>query len=173
MSARSLIAAAALLLAACATTTSAAQPVSPAPLQAAQPGPVVRDGVAFVRLNVADGAQPAIEAGVWYPAGPVSGRRPLIVISHGAGGDYRSHRDTAEALARAGFVVVAPTHTGDNWRDQSRATDVVDRTRQLSVLIDYMLGQWDAKAGVDPGRIGAFGFSSGGFTVLAAAGGDP
>jgi len=50
---------------------------------------------------------------------------------------------------------------------------MVDRTRQLSVLIDYMVGQWKDRAAIDAQRIGAFGFSSGGFTVLAAAGGNP
>jgi predicted dienelactone hydrolase len=178
MSTASLLAAASVLLASCAAAATAATPASPglpqaAPQPAAQTGPSIRDGVAFARLTVADGEQPAIEAGVWYPAEPATAPRALIVISHGAGGDFRSHIDTAQALAKAGFVVATLTHTGDNWRDQSRTTDVVDRTRQLSVLIDFMLGRWEGRAGIDANRIGAFGFSSGGFTVLAAAGGDP
>jgi predicted dienelactone hydrolase len=175
MSTASLIAAASVLLASCATAATAAAPNLPqaAPQPAAQAGPSIRDGVAFSRLTVVDGDQPAIEAGVWYPAETATARRPMIVISHGNGGDFRSHRDTAQALAQAGFVVATLTHTGDNWRDQSRATDVIDRTRQLSVLIDHMLGQWEGKAGIDAERIGAFGFSAGGFTVLAAAGGNP
>lgn len=170
-----LIAAASIVL-----SSSAPSPLPDLPQAASQPAaqsPLIRDGVGFVRLTVPDGDQPAIEAGVWRPADAATalsrGARPLIVISHGNGGDFRSHSDTAEALARAGFVVATLTHTGDNWRDQSRATDVVDRTRQLSVLIDYMLGQWDGKAGIDAAKIGAFGFSAGGFTVLAAAGGNP
>ena len=36
-----------------------------------------------------------------------------------------------------------------------------------------MLQAWPEHAYVDPQRIGAFGFSAGGFTVLAAAGGEP
>lgn len=175
MSTASMIVAASVLLASCATATvtAAQSPPQAAARPTAQAGPSIRDGVAFSRLMVIDGDQPVIEAGVWYPAEPATGPRPMIVISHGNGGDFRSHRQTAEALARAGFVVAALTHTGDNWRDQSRATDVFDRTRQLTVLIDHMLGQWDGRAGIDAGRIGAFGFSAGGFTVLAAAGGNP
>jgi predicted dienelactone hydrolase len=175
MSTASLIAAACVLLASCATAATPAAPSLPqaGPQPAAQAGPSIRDGVAFSRLTVIDGDQPAIEAGVWYPAETATAPRPMIVISHGNGGDFRSHRDTAQALAQAGFVVATLTHTGDNWRDQSRATDVIDRTRQLSVLIDHMLGQWEGKAGIDAERIGAFGFSAGGFTVLAAAGGNP
>ena len=52
--------------------------------------------------------------------GAVSGaRHPLIVMSHGTGGMALNSYDTAVALAEAGFVVAAVTHTGDNYRDQS------------------------------------------------------
>lgn len=174
MSTPSEIAAVSLMLASCAATAapSTLPPAATAP-GAAQAGPSTRDTVTYSRLMVADGDQPAIEIGVWQPARMGATPRPLIVISHGNGGDFRSHGDTAQALAQAGFVVATLTHTGDNWRDQSRAADVVDRTRQLSVLIDYVLGQWVGRAGIDEDRIGAFGFSAGGFTVLAAAGGNP
>ena len=140
---------------------------SPAPAPAARPA----EAAAFSRLTVPDGDGPAIEAGVWSPPGGGTGL-PLVVISHGNGGDFRSHEDTAQALAAAGFVVAALTHTGDNWRDQSRATDVAGRPRQLAVLIGYMLNGWDGRSALDPQRVGAFGFSAGGFTVLTAAGGE-
>lgn len=162
MSALALIAFAAALSAA---EPAAAPPGSPAPATPAAP-------FALSRLSIPDGDGPAIEAGVWLPK-DAKGPRPLVVISHGNGGDFRSHVDTAQALARAGFVVAALTHTGDNWRDQSRATDMADRPRQVSVLIDYMLDRRDGRGGIDPKRIGAFGFSSGGLTMLAAAGGKP
>lgn len=168
----------AALIAAASILLGAAGPAIAAPLPIALPAPMVSDDVAFSRLTIPDADQPAIEIGVWAPSQIAPSQtattpRPLIVISHGNGGDFRSHHDTAMALARAGFVVAALTHTGDNWRDQSRATDVVGRTRQLSVLIDYMTQQWEGRADIDANRIGAFGFSAGGFTVLAAAGGDP
>lgn len=175
MSTNSMIAATLVLLASCAGTTPSAASAPLDPPQAATPQPrsSVRDGVAFSRLTVAHGDQPAIEAGVWWPADASMRLRPLIVISHGNGGDFRSHRDTAQALANAGFVVATLTHTGDNWRDQSRATDVVGRTRQLSALIDHILSEWEGRARINASQIGAFGYSAGGFTVLAAAGGNP
>jgi predicted dienelactone hydrolase len=160
------LAAAALAAAACSIPNRA--PAAPQKTAAA-----VRDSVDFTRFLVPDGDQPDIEAGVWRAAGLAPALRPLIVISHGTGGDFRSHLATAEALARAGFVVVALTHTGDNWRDQSRATDLGGRTRQVSVLIDYMLNAWEGRGGIDATQIGAFGYSAGGFTMLAAAGGEP
>lgn len=134
-----------------------------------------------------------IEVGIWYPASgtpihqrlglhsqdvvpdaPVpKGRHPLIVISHGTGGDYAGHVDTAVSLARAGFVVAALTHPGDNWRDDTRATRIEERPVALSDTISYMLDAWPGRAAIDPERVGAFGFSAGGFTVIAAAGGRP
>jgi predicted dienelactone hydrolase len=104
---------------------------------------------------------------------PITGDRlTLVVMSHGNGGWFGGHYDTAIALAKAGFVVAALTHTGDNYEDQSRATEMANRPRQVHVLIDYMLKDWSDHGRLDPDRVGAFGFSSGGFTVLAAAGGE-
>ncbi|MBX9617240.1 MAG: dienelactone hydrolase [Caulobacteraceae bacterium] len=135
---------------------------------------LAQSDVTLERLTFADGAGPAVEGGVWYPQDVAAGTAlPLVVISHGNGGSWSGHAATAEALARAGFMVAALTHTGDNYRDQSRATDVAERPRQLKVLIDHMVSTWKGPAVVDADRIGAFGFSSGGFTVLVAAGGRP
>jgi predicted dienelactone hydrolase len=148
--------------------------------------------VGFSMLQVPDGAAPPLEVAVWYPTdapsrltavgllmqdvapgAPVRGHSlALVVISHGNGGNFASHAATALALARAGFVVAAPTHTGDNNRDQSHATDVAGRTRAIAAVIDHLTSQWSPGT-IDPARIGAFGFSTGGFTVLTAAGGVP
>src|SRR5690348_3957363 len=80
------------------------------------------------RVNVpADGSRPALSGAAWYPCpiapsriklGPfdvfatrdcpiTDTKRPLIVISHGRKGTFLDHRDTAQALAEAGFVVAA------------------------------------------------------------------
>lgn len=113
-----------------------------------------------------------IEAGVWLPEGAGDGLpRPLVVISHGNGGGYRGHHDTAEALVAAGFVVAALTHPGDNWRDDSRSTRLSERPRHVRLLIDHMTRDGSGLAAIDPRRIGAFGFSAGAFTVTALAGG--
>jgi predicted dienelactone hydrolase len=132
-----------------------------------------------------------IELAIWYPSqatpapltlglttmvvalnGPVAGRAlPLVAISHGNGGSSLSHVDTAIALADAGYVVVAVTHTGDNYADQSRSVFLMDRPKHISRAIDHMLATWDGHAALDPARIGMFGFSSGGFTTLASIGG--
>ena len=154
----------------------------PSRVAAAEPSSTT---VGFQHLQEADGT----DIGIWYPTtapassrpidlytqevaadAPVRGHRlALIVISHGNGGGYAGHYDTALALAHAGFVVAALTHPGDNWRDQTHATDVVGRPKQLSQLVSYMLDTWSGRAAIDRNRVGAFGFSAGGFTVLAAA----
>jgi predicted dienelactone hydrolase len=40
-------------------------------------------------------------------------------------------------------------------------------------VLDWLLGDWAGHDRVDAGRIGGFGYSAGGFTVLVAAGGEP
>lgn len=148
--------------------------------------------VGLAMIAVPNGAAP-IETAIWYPAegaiarptrigsftqelapdAALRGRLlPLVVISHGNGSSLAGHVDTALALAQAGFVVAALTHTGDNFRDQSGATDLAARTGQLAAVIGHVAGRWRDGA-VDPARIGVFGFSAGAFTVLAVAGGVP
>lgn len=144
----------------------------------------------FQRGVAADGDRQPLTIGIWYPSkaaprlvsmGPVTmsvasdaavegSRLPLIVMSHGTGGSFLDNHDTAIVLADAGFVVVAVTHAGDNYADQSRSVFIMDRPRQISRVIDHMLARWDV---IDPARIGMFGFSAGGFTTLASVGGVP
>jgi predicted dienelactone hydrolase len=149
--------------------------------------------VGFEQAIVPDSDGPALETGIWYPSdapasshqlglyaqtvaagGAVAGSGlPLIVMSHGTGGSFDGHYDTALALAEAGFVVAAVTHTGDNYRDHSTFTRVENRPRHIKALIDYMLSSWPRRDRLDPARIGIFGFSAGGFTALVAIGGVP
>ncbi len=152
-------------------------------------------GFSFIEVP-ADTDGPALRGAVWSPclapAGkialdplvidgvkdcPVAGTRlPLVVVSHGTGGSFLGHHDTAATLADAGFVVAAISHPGDNFQDLSRqgylsafATRPVDMRR----LIDYMLGAWPGHSRLDANRIGIFGFSRGGYTGLVAIGGIP
>ncbi|MDR0213004.1 MAG: dienelactone hydrolase family protein [Comamonas sp.] len=147
----------------------------------------------FQREWAANAEGKPLEIGIWYPSpaavqatpvgsktlqvalnGPVQGKAlPLVVISHGSGGSFLGHSDTAMALADAGFVVAAVTHTGDNYADQSRSVYIMDRPLQISRVIDHMLASWNGRASIDPERIGIFGFSAGGFTALVNIGGAP
>ena len=152
--------------------------------------------VGFQQVTVPDRSGKSMQAGIWYPSnvlpaphslgpfsqevalnGPIAGQGlPLILISHGTGGSLASHIDTANALARAGFVVLAITHIGDSNQDQSYAgnrLDLTDRPRQIKAALDWMLSAGPAVLNLNPRRIGMFGFSLGGFTSLVLIGGTP
>jgi predicted dienelactone hydrolase len=153
--------------------------------------------VGFQITQAADADGRPFIVGVWYPTkarprpttlfgfvlmdvaanAPIDGRElPLVVISHGNGGGPASHADMALALASAGFVVAAPLHIGDNYADQAAVGSVSflgGRTRQLHATVDSMLSNWPGHDRIDPARIGAFGFSAGGLTVLTAIGAQP
>jgi predicted dienelactone hydrolase len=155
--------------------------------------PMQAGAVGFQLVSVPDAHNPPIEMGIWYPSeapahaeklfldtqtvakdGAVAGHAlPLIVMSHGQGGRFSNEYDTAIALAQAGFVAAALTHTGDNLHDQSRVIMIQDRSRQLHVVTDWLLHGWAMHDRIDAGRIGVWGFSAGGFTALVASGGVP
>jgi predicted dienelactone hydrolase len=126
------------------------------------------------QASVEDSGHAAIPVVIWAPASGTG--LGLIVISHGTGAAPLSHIDTAQALAEAGFVVVAPMHPGDNFQDDSavgKPAWFADRSRHVSRVIDYMLGGWEGHARLAPGRIGIFGFSAGATTALVSIGGVP
>jgi predicted dienelactone hydrolase len=153
-------------------------------------------GFRFITVPAETGL-PAIQAAIWSPcrepAGEVKIRTmtlsatqncaiaddklPLIVISHGYGGGFTGHHDTAEVLANGGFVVVALSHPVDmGGGDMSRADTFAaftERPADIKRVIDYMLATWSDHAKLDPERIGFFGFSRGGYTGLVVAGGNP
>ncbi|HEY6483750.1 MAG TPA: hypothetical protein VIY54_09520 [Steroidobacteraceae bacterium] len=134
-------------------------------------------GIGFQQLHIANGSEPPLAIGIWYPTragATIAGHGlALVVLSHGGGGSYESHYDTALALARAGFVAAAVSHTGDTYDDQSQVLRLWRRPAQLRRLVSYMLDEWPEHGRLDGARVGAFGFSNGGFTVLVAAGGVP
>jgi predicted dienelactone hydrolase len=107
---------------------------------------------------------------------PVSTRRakyPLLLLSHGTGGSANDLDWLGAALAANGYVVAGLNHPGNNalepltpdgfllwWERATDASEVLD-----GILADPMLG-----ARIDPDRVGAVGFSLGGYTVLELAG---
>lgn len=105
---------------------------------------------------------------------PVTGAKlPLVIFSHGRGGWFGQHHDTAEALADAGFIVAAINHPGDTANDSSRRNTLsvwASRPADMVRLLDFMLHDWKDRTAVDPTKIGFFGFSLGGYTGLVLAG---
>ncbi len=159
-------------------------------------GQIAVAAVGFQKISVPDAQGKPITVALWYPTnsppsvqalglfqqdvapdGPIVGNNlSIIFISHGTGGSLASHYDTALALAQAGFVVVALTHTGDNSQDDSyvaKRIDLEDRPRQLKRVIDFVLDDWKGRGHIDPNKVGVFGFSLGGFTALVEFGAIP
>ncbi len=109
-------------------------------------------------------------------APPRTGRYPLIVISHGSGGNALGHRDLAAALVSRGYAVLTFTHPFDNHANQSAlgtTQEFTDRPLELRWAVDAALSQPLLRNHLDATRIGAAGFSMGGYTVLTAAGAKP
>ena len=151
------------------------------------------EGVGFRDIYVeVDGG--TLVTALWYPTDAASGRMSvgpftmnasrgapmgggrygLVLLSHGTGGGRLNHRDTAIRLAEGGYVVAAPEHAGDSWRDDRHSGTAENwrrRPRQLSAVLDRLLGDAEFGPRIDDERIGAVGHSAGGYSVLALIGG--
>ena len=148
------------------------------------------------RLTVPDGVA-TIDTVVFYPtnapeipwqagpftieasrdATPIADKRfPVVLISHGRRGGSLSHRELAAALARAGFIVILPTHVGDASGfplAQTQAQILIDRPRQAEAALNAVLSNPRFSGSVDANRIGMIGYSAGGYTALILAGATP
>lgn len=111
-----------------------------------------------------------IKFAVWLPDSEEPA--PVIVLSHGSGGHYGNFDWLTGVLVEHGYAVAAVNHpfntTGnDTPEGVARAWD---RPPDLSLLISELLSNPEWASAIDSTRIGATGFSSGGYTVLALAG---
>ncbi|UED87299.1 alpha/beta hydrolase family protein [Streptomyces profundus] len=104
----------------------------------------------------------------WRPAPGPAEPAPLIVVSHGTGGSGGSMGWLAEPLAAAGFEVISVDHHGNNFvdgYDPEGFLYIWERPRDLSFALDRLAAERPI------GPVGAAGFSVGGYTVAALAGG--
>lgn len=146
-------------------------------------------------LIAAHRARP-VAASIWYPAanptygvpvgdGPIfeptpafvgpavaSGRHPLVLLSHGSGGDADTLGWLSAGLVARGAIVLAVNHPGSSSGDSSprRSADLGARAHDLSAALDAVLADPAFAPFVDADRIGAVGFSLGGATALGLAG---
>lgn len=92
----------------------------------------------------------------------------VVVLAHGAGGERSDLADEARLLATAGLGILAFDWPGHGQSEGGISWDEGERQALLGAL------DWLArKPGVDPRRLGAFGFSMGGYVVAQVAAGDP
>ncbi len=151
----------------------------------------------YDRLTVAAAHRPApLQAAIWYPvgtptyrnligdnavflgtpalvgAGVADGRFPLVLLSHGSGGNVDGLGWLASALALRGAMVLGVNHPGSTTGDSSprRSILLAERAADLGAALDQLLAEPAFAALLDTSRITALGFSLGGTTVLNLAG---
>ncbi|WP_282077526.1 alpha/beta hydrolase family protein [Epibacterium ulvae] len=137
-----------------------------------------------------------IAASIWYPAanatypapvgdGPIfepgfafigpavaAGKHPLVVLSHGSGGNADALAWLSSGLVAQGAIVLAVNHPGSTSGDSSprRSVDLSARATDLSAALDMILTDPAFAPFIDQKHIGVVGFSLGGATALGLAG---
>lgn len=161
---------------------------------AVQPSAAVRDAAQRTALRVTVW-YPAAEGAVARPLviGPPDGplfrvasvapdapiatnggrRRPVILLSHGFGGTARVMGWFGAAMAEAGYVVASVDHPGNNGIDEMTVPGAIlwwERAEDLKRALDLVARDSVLGPHVDVERVGAAGFSAGGFTALVLGG---
>lgn len=101
-------------------------------------------------------------------------RLPLIMMSHGTGGNRNSLEWLAQDFVQHGYIVAAVDHWG-NTNDNKIAIEFLkpwERPQDISFVLTKLLIDEQINTSIDTLRIGAAGFSFGGYTVIALAGGE-
>lgn len=137
-----------------------------------------------------------VAASIWYPAaaptycvpvgdGPIfdptmafvgpavaEGQHPLVLLSHGSGGNADTLGWLSAGLVARGAIVLAVNHPGSTSGDSSprRSVDLAARADDLRAALDDLLADPAFAPFIDPSRIGVVGFSLGGATALGLAG---
>lgn len=103
---------------------------------------------------------------------PQRGNGRLVLLSHGSGGSPWVHTDLVRGLVDAGFVVAAPQHEADNHQDGSDpgVGAWTRRPLEMSRALDAVAADPRFAPLLQLDRVGAYGMSAGGYTVLALAG---
>lgn len=107
------------------------------------------------------------------PLSDARAKYPLLLLSHGTGGSADSLDWLASALAAHGFIVAGVNHPGNNALEPVTRDGFIlwwERATDVSEVLDSLLADPTLGARIDTDRIGAVGFSLGGYTVLELAG---
>ena len=167
---------------------------------AAADGARVSEHAGYDRFAVAAAHRAGLmQASVWYPVGRktylgqvggnalfrgerayigadiAEGRLPLLLLSHGSGGNMDGLAWLSSRLALRGAMVLAVNHPGSTSGDSSprRTIKIWERPADLSAALDHLLADPVFAAHVDRDRIVAMGFSAGGVAALQMIGLQP
>ena len=153
------------------------------------------EGASEIPQLLGPAAAPLFEAGSAMPHAafkPSLEKFPLILLSPGVPGPAEQMAWLGVALARAGFITAAVDHpgtdalptvaqsgnAGSGAGDQPQRGSLTavgytlwwERATDLSDALDGLLADPELSKYIDRGRVGAAGFSLGGYTVLELAG---
>lgn len=98
---------------------------------------------------------------------------PLILLSHGTGGSALMMAWLGTVLAKNGYIAVAVNHPGNNALEDYTVQGFTlgwERAVDLSRVLDGMLADATFGPRIDANRVGAAGFSLGGYTMMVLAG---
>ena len=100
------------------------------------------------------------------------GRFPVILASHGLGGNIGTISWLTAGLAEAGALVISINHPNSTTRDFDIQEGLKHWTRaqDLRTALDWVTAQPDLAAQADLSRVYAVGFSAGGWTALSLGG---
>jgi len=104
---------------------------------------------------------------------PAFTKFPLIALSHGTGGSALQMAWLGTYLAARGYIVVAVNHPGNNAVTGYTVPGFVEgweRAKDISTAITALLSDPRFGPKINPDRIGAAGFSYGGYTMMELAG---
>ncbi|MGA9527227.1 MAG: alpha/beta fold hydrolase [Terriglobales bacterium] len=104
---------------------------------------------------------------------PAFAKFPLIALSHGTGGSALQMAWLGTYLAARGYIVVAVNHPGNNAVTGYTTLGFIEgweRAKDISTVISDLLADPRFGSKIDPDRIGAAGFSFGGYTMMELAG---
>ncbi len=99
---------------------------------------------------------------------------PLVILSHGTGGNRFGLAWLAISLAKRGYVIAAPDHWGNTFDNKIPEYFVRywERPLDMSFLINQILTDQSLSQYISKYKIGMVGFSFGGYASLALAGAD-
>lgn len=102
-----------------------------------------------------------------------SGKFPLLMVSHGTGGNRFSLTWLIEKLVAEGYVVAATDHYGNSTFHKIPREFLKwwERAIDIKYVLTEILSDDNLKTRIDEAKIGSIGFSLGGYTNIALAGG--
>ncbi|TWU54330.1 Alpha/beta hydrolase family protein [Rubripirellula tenax] len=158
----------------------------------AQPAPGEYDTTEIELLELADVARSGriVPMKLHVPVG--AGPFPVVIVSHGAGGNLNSNFAQAHHLATHGYLAVCLEHLGSNTEQAAagglrvgktiaamtrNAGEVLGRPKDVSFAIDQLTRLDTTHPSLqgksDVNRIGMMGHSFGAYTTLAVCGARP